>query len=382
MNRYPVIIVGAGPAGSTAGYYLAQAGISVLILDKSEFPRRKVCGGGLTYRALREIPFDISGILGAAVDRGTIAFRGRPLYSIHDSRPVSYLVDRLTFDAELVRQAVVQGAAFHSGERVISIENNHPITIQTNKKTYSCDYLIGADGVHSLTAKTAGLISHRKTSLAYEARLELPTQTDKTFQKSITFDFGTIFWGYGWIFPKKDHLNVGVCRSWPMENISKKHLIRYINQHSVLRELPIINIRAYPVPLGGKSYQLDQGNLLLVGDAANLVDPWLGEGLDYAMTSGRVAAETILDCIRGAINDLSDYSRRINQTLVKQFKYARRFSFLVNALPCLNTAILKASQTVQTMVIDLLRGDKSYQETLQGLRTLFPHLFQKILHRK
>ena len=167
-----------------------------------------------------------------------------------------------------------------------------------------------------------------------------------------------------------------------MEKVSKMHLIRFINQHPTLRELPILDIRAYPVPLGGKTYQLNTGNLLLVGDAANLVDPWLGEGLDYAMASGRIAAGTILECVQGSINDLSGYTQQINQTLVKQFKYARRFSFLVNALPYLNTSILKASHTVQNMIINLLRGEKSYQETWQGLNNIFPRLLQKILHQK
>jgi len=381
MKHFPVIIVGGGPAGSMAGYHLANAGVEVLILDKSVWPRRKVCGGGLTHRALLEIPFDISSILHAAVEWGTIASGGRELFDIKGSRPISYLVDRPSFDAELVNRAIKKGAIFHPAERVIAIKNKDPIEVHTNKSAYSCDYLIGADGVHSLVAKTFDLIPDRKTSLAYEARLEYPSQPDRQLPMGIAFDFGTIFWGYGWIFPKKDHLNVGVCRSWPMEKVSKKHLMRFINQHASLRELPIIDIRAYPVPLGGKSYRLDCGNLLLVGDAANLADPWLGEGLDYAITSGRIAVETIIDNLQGSTGDLSGYSKRINHTLVKQFKYARRFSLLVNALPDLNTAILKVSHTVQNMVIDLLRGEKSYQETWQGLKALFPRSIQKILHR-
>ncbi len=382
MKHFQVIIVGGGPAGSMAGYHLANAGVEVLILDKSVWPRRKVCGGGLTHRALLEIPFDISSTLHAAVEWGTIASGGRELFDIQGSHPISYLVDRPSFDAELVNHAIKKGAVFHPAERVIALKNKDPIEIHTIKSAYSCDYLIGADGVHSLVAKSFDLIPDRKTSLVYEARLNLPKLANKKLADSITFDFGTIFWGYGWIFPKRDHLNVGVCRSWPMEKVGKKHLMRFINQHQALRELPIIDIRAFPVPLGGKTNQLHKDHIIVAGDAANLADPWLGEGLDYAMVSGRIAAEMIVKSIREPSIDLSDYSKRISQTLVMQFKYARRFSILVNALPFINTAVLKSSQTVQKMVIDLLRGDKSYQEIWQELKTLFPLFFHKILNRK
>jgi geranylgeranyl reductase family protein len=382
MKHYPVIIVGAGPAGAMAGFYLAKAGIDVLVLEKSPFPRRKVCGGGLTQRAWDEIPFDISEVIHASVDWGYIASRGRTRFSIHNDRPISYLVDRLTFDSKLVDQAVLMGATCQTSERVRSIKEGNPVTLQTNKSTYSCNYLVGADGVHSLVAKAAGLIPNRKTSLAYEARLALPTHPEEQQADSVTFDFGTIIWGYGWIFPKRDHLNVGVCRSWPLHQAKKRHLMRFISQHSALHKSPIIDIRAYPVPLGGKTYQLHKDNILLVGDAANLADPWLGEGLFYALASGRMAAEAITNQFQGSSTDLSSYSYQVNSTLVREFLFARRFSLLVNALPYLNTTILKASHTLQNLIIDLLRGEKSYEQTWREIKTLIPRAFQKMFQRK
>ena len=382
MKHYPIIIVGAGPAGAMAGFHLAKAGIDVLILEKSSFPRRKVCAGGLTQRALEEIPFDISEVIHASVDWGYIASRGRTHFTIRNDRPISYLVDRLTFDARLVDQAVLMGTIFRTSEQVKSIVEGNPIEVHTNKAAYSCDYLVGADGVHSLIAKATGLIPKRKTSMAYEARLSLPTHPVKQQADSITFDFGTIFWGYGWIFPKRDHLNVGVCRSWPFEKVKKVHLMRFIEQNPALRDSTIIDIRAYPVPLGGKTYKLHKDNILLVGDAANLADPWLGEGLFYALASGRMAAEAITKKFQGSSTDLSSYSYQVNSTLVREFLFARRFSLLVNALPYLNTTILKASHTVQNMIIDLLRGEKSYEETWREIKTLIPRSVQKIFRRK
>ena len=383
MSDYQVIIVGAGPAGSMAGYFLAKAGLRVLILEKSLFPRRKVCAGGLTHRAYQLIPFGINPVLHKKVNWGYITSRGRWVTTISRDLPISYLVDRPTFDAFLLEKAREAGAICRSGSRVTTIHQaQQMIQVDTNQQQYTCDYLIGADGVNSLVAKLTGLIPDRKTSLAYEARLDLPVNPNEKYVDSISFDFGTLLGGYGWIFPKKDHLNVGVCKSWPNRQSSKRHLLRFINQHPILNELPIKDIRAFPVPLGGETYQLHQNRILLTGDAANLADPWLGEGLFYALKSGILAAEAIVAHSQGLTEDLSPYTRNINKTFLPQFKYARRMSVLVNSLPYLNMRILKSSPTVQNMIVDLLLGKREYANIWHELKTQFPQLLFKIFRKQ
>jgi len=383
MADYQIIIVGAGPAGSMAGYFLAKSGFRVLILEKSSFPRRKVCAGGLTHRAYQQIPFDIDPVLHSQVNWGYITSRGRVITTISRDLPISYLVDRPSFDAFLLDKAMEVGAECHLGSRVTAI---HPtqgsIRVDANQQNYTCKYLIGADGVNSLVAKTTGLIPDRKTSLAYEARLGLPANPNEKWIDSISFDFGTILGGYGWIFPKKDHLNVGVCKSWPNQRATKRHLQRFINQHPVLKRLPIIDLRAFPVPLGGEVYKLDQNRVLLAGDAANLADPWLGEGLYYALTSGRFAAKAIIAHSQGLTNDLSPYTQKINETFIPQFRCARRISVLVNSFPYLNMRVLKSSPTLQNMIVDLLLGQRDYTDIWHDLKTRFPQLLIKIIKKQ
>lgn len=383
MKTLDVIIVGAGPAGSMAGFYLASAGLEVLILEKSTFPRRKVCGGGLTQRAFQEIPFDISSILHGRVNWGYLGFRGRKVSTIKYQDPISYLIDRPSFDKFLLEKAAAQGCQCLQGQRVISVsEDQGQINVKSQQGTYHSRYLMGADGIHSLVAKQIGLLPDRSISLAYEARLALPPGDTHPLIESITFDFGTLPFGYGWIFPKRDHLNVGVFRSWPGKRTSKGDLLRFIRQHPVLREVDPIEMRAYPGPQGGGKSILHENNILLVGDAANLADPWLGEGLIYALASGRMAAETILRHADGHIEDLAAYTCQINKTYVRQFAYAKRLSLLVNALPFLNIQLLSASPTLQMMIIDLLRGEKSYHQIWRELTTRFPGLIWDILRGK
>jgi geranylgeranyl reductase family protein len=327
MTIRDVIIIGAGPAGSMAGYFLAKAGLNVLIIDKSTFPRRKICGGGLTHRAYLEIPYDISPVIHSSIKWGYLGFRGRKLSAIHSDKPIAYMVDRASFDDFLLRKAKEQGLVSHLGEKFLSLtEENDIIQLKTDKARHTCRYLIGADGVHSQVAKAIGVDTSRTTSLAYEARLALPHEHEQPLIDSITFDFGTLLWGYGWIFPKKDHLNVGVFRGWPGKRTSRRLLMRFIQQHPVLHQLPILDIRAFPGPLGGGNPTVQKNKILLTGDAAQLVDPWLGEGIYYALVSGRLAAESIISSERGNSEEISQYSERIDRALAPQLTSARKLS--------------------------------------------------------
>ena len=383
MNICDVIIVGGGPAGSIAGYALAKNNLKTLVIDQSLFPRRKVCGGGLTYHALNQIPFDISEVIHQEVCSGQIGFRGHLIKAIHDKKPIAYTIDRETFDYFLLDKAVESGVVTRLESRVRAVtEQKDFIQVQTNQETFFGKYLIGADGVHSTVARQMGMMENRPTSLAYEARLSREPSNTLSQPEMINFDFGTIPFGYGWIFPKRDHLNVGVCRTWPWKKASKTHLLRFIDQHPTLHRDKIIDIRAFPVPLGGKKSNLHKNNIMLFGDAANLADPWLGEGLYYTLYSGRLAAETIIKHLNGDVFDLAAYTKNINEICVNQFSYARRFSFLVNALPYINVMLIKSSTSLQQIVIDLLRGDQTYQQAWLSLVNLPSKLILGKLKRK
>lgn len=379
MALTDVLIVGAGPAGAISAYFLAKAGLDVRLLEKTRFPRQKTCGGGLTHRAFREIPFDIDSAIHQKVTWGYVGVNGRNYQPIHGNTPISYLIDRPSFDAFLLQKAIDQGAECNFGERCLSVtqEGDH-IQVSTDGGIYQGRYLVGADGVHSRVAAQLGLLPNRPTSLAHEARLSLVPENINRFTDSITFDFGALASGYAWIFPKRDHLNVGVFRSWPRKQTTKNQLFSFIKSHPVLSQSNIQEMRAFPIPVGIHKENLHKGNALLIGDAANLADPWLGEGLYYAIASGRLAAEEILKHKKQKTPGLSAYTEKIHQRFSRQFTYARRLSMVINALPALSVGLLQSSASLQGLVMALLRGEKTHETLWQEILTWLP---KKILEK-
>ncbi len=383
VKTYDAIIVGAGPAGSMAGYTLAQAGLEVLLLEKSVFPRLKVCGGGLMVRARNLIPFDISPVFHNTVRWGYVQSRGHMVKPIAHTAPIAYLIDRPEFDNFLLQQALEQGVDCRMGEGFIAYQQNaDKIQVRTAQDVYHSRCLIGADGVHSRVATQAGLIKKRFTSLSYEAHLAYPKSLKDPRLETITFDFGAVPFGYGWIFPKHDHLNVGVFRSWPGRKTTRQQLLRFIDNHPVLSRTSIKNMRAFPGSLGINSTVYQQGNVLLAGDAASLVDPWLGEGLTPALLSGKIAAETLIRFFDGAIPDLTAYSRTINSEIASQFTYAKRLSLLINAFPGFSVRLLQSSATLQMLIIDLLTGKRTYHDVYRSIFRLLPSKINGLFHTK
>ena len=383
MEIFDVLIAGAGPSGTMAGYHLAKAGLKVLILEKAHFPRRKVCGGALTQKAVNELPFDISPVIHRAVDWGYLGFRGKTVCAINPDAPIAYLVERSAFDQYLLEKAVGQGAKCLQQSQAIKVfQNDSGVSIHTRDASYQGRFLIGADGVHSTIAKQTAFRKPVPTSLCYEARLELPQNPINNHLDTITFDFGTLWWGYGWIFPKRDHLNLGVFRAWPGSRASRKHLLRFINQHPGLDTSQILDIRAFPGPMGGIPGPFHANRVLLCGDAAGLADPWLGEGIYYALASGRFAAEAIIQQSGRPNPDLTAYSQQIQTSFIHQFKYTRRFAVLVSLLYKANVSLLKESATLQQMIVDLLSGKRTYEQLWHDLWSSFPKLFQKLFIRK
>src|SRR4051794_6124068 len=117
MAAYDAIVVGAGPAGSTCAYRLSSAGASVLLLDKARFPRDKPCGGGVTIRALEQLPFGIDPVVEGVVDRFELRLRHRRGFSRTAPKPLALMTQRRRLDAYLVEQAVAAGAALRGRGR-------------------------------------------------------------------------------------------------------------------------------------------------------------------------------------------------------------------------------------------------------------------------
>ncbi|NPV77765.1 MAG: geranylgeranyl reductase family protein [Anaerolineae bacterium] len=361
---YDSIIVGAGPAGSFLAFLLAQNGFRTLLLDKAVLPRYKTCGGGLPYKTIRSIPFDLQPVLEVEAKGGRVAYQGRTALKVDFEKPYGWLVMRDRFDAFLVERAVAAGAELATDTRLVSLrQSDHQVTAETTRGSFSAQTLIGADGVNSLTARALDLLPDRLAGAALEAEVEVPQSALLEQGPYVTFDFGALPKGYGWIFPKRDHLSVGVFQAAPGKVVDiRRRLEQYMEWNPLLRKRKIARLHGHLIPLGDIPGELHRGRVLLVGDAANLADAWIGEGIYYALQSARIASEVIAEALSGGCMDLSTYSQRVQHLIGKQLAAARGFARLVYWRPKTATKLLSRSRRLQGLLFSAIRGDLSLQK--------------------
>ena len=210
MNSYDAIVIGAGPAGSTAARLLASRGASVLLLDKHRFPRDKPCGGGVTLRAASVQDIDLSPVTERTIFGVRFSLRLGEPFDRRYREPLTYMTQRSRLDQFLAERAAESGAAFHDGEPVREIDVNGTVTVRTAHDTWTARLLIGADGANGLCGRALGLRRDYEEAVALEGNVEFGPDIPDAWREYVALDVGGLAGGYGWVFPKGDHLNVGV----------------------------------------------------------------------------------------------------------------------------------------------------------------------------
>ena len=205
-KKYEVVIVGAGPAGSLLGYYLAKQHIPLLIVEKKKLPRHKVCGGGLTKRTLDILPFAIDTVVEDYATRATLSVKYHTVFSKTYEYPITALVMRDRLDHLLVQQAIDKGAVLLDDTEFTGLTGSPGnMTIETSKGTVKTGLIVGADGIHSRVASCLKLDVKKKQMTAIEAEVYLkePDKSMAPFRHTIQFDIGPARNGYGWVFPRR-----------------------------------------------------------------------------------------------------------------------------------------------------------------------------------
>jgi geranylgeranyl reductase family protein len=321
MEGFDAIVIGAGPAGSTVAYRLAREGVRVLLLDKARFPRDKPCGGGISMRAMRELPFDPEPVVERVVDRLELSFCGRRSFVRGGRRPLASMTQRRQLDHFLVEQAVTRGADFRDGVAVSEVSEHGA---RVDGTWINSELIIGADGANGSTARSLDLANRPIYGVAFEGNLDRSVVDLERWRSTVVIELGTIRGGYCWIFPKGDHLNVGVG-GWESTGPMLRTHLREFCERRGLDYCKLHGLRGYRLPGRRPGAALAHRRALLIGDAAGLVDPLAGDGMYAAFLSSRLATDAVLDLLAGRVGDLESYA----QTLVSEF--GRMFAFAWNA---------------------------------------------------
>ena len=294
MERFDVLVVGAGPAGSAAAMHLARGGARVLLADRARFPRDKPCGGGLTGRALRHAPCDVSEVVEHVVDRFVLRAGYRARVARSSKTPVILMTQRRRLDAYLAEHATAVGVEFRDGAAVgeIVIESGGA-SATVGGSRIQASYLVGADGANGVVARSTGLGEGIRPGVALEGNVAWGDLAPAAYRGTAWVELGVVPGGYGWVFPKGDHANLGVG-GWLDEGPRlRSHLARLARVHGVESDT-LTDVRGHRLPMRGPTSRSAQGRALLVGDAAGLVDPLSGDGIYEAFVSARLAAEAVL----------------------------------------------------------------------------------------
>ena len=351
------MVVGAGPAGSTAAFHLARAGARVLLADKAHFPRDKPCGGGLTYRALRLLPFSVAPVVEEEVDVFELGLGYRRRFVRRTREPLVVMTQRRWLDAFLVEQAREAGAEFRDGARV----ELSPLRVAG--EPVEATVVIGADGVNGVAAKASGLDGHEH-EVALEGNVRYGPVPKGRYARRAVVEFGIVPGGYGWVFPKGDHVNVGVG-GWLHEGPKlRDHLARLCREHRIPQDA-LTDVRGYRLPLRRPRSVAARGRTALIGDAAGLVDPVSGDGIYEAFLSAQLAAAAALDIVAGRTADFTGYAEELRRRLAASAAASWRAKLALERFPTIAFTLLRAPQA-WTALEKLMRADATHPGAIGG----------------
>lgn len=385
--EYDAIVVGGGPAGSTATCLLAEAGHSVALLERRAYPRGKVCGGCLSQKTVRFLDRVFSLPVPALRREGLIDFTGtgyalyignRRILAGDLAEPV-YFTGRERYDAHLAGMAARAGAEVHTGAEVTAVDHARRTVTTSEGDRYSARVIVGADGVHSRVRRAfpESVVDGERwrSNLGWTLELTIPRGEAEALADgngSIRLDddlatphlvLAACRWGYGWVFPNREAIVVGIggLLSTNGDDLREKYgtFLKTVGFSAFADRKPAGCL----LPLGNYIPSPAHEGTVLVGDAAGFTGPLLGEGIFYAHRTAELAAHAADRHLTAGAPLAATYTALLRRHLIPELRAETALrNFVYRCLDARMHAPLAAfMRATNTLVIDAVQGTRSFR---------------------
>ena len=377
-----VLIVGGGPAGAAAGYWLARHGHQATIVERKSFPREKTCGDGLTPRAVHQLDqmglsesltafHQYQGLRATGMGRELeLSWPSHPVYPSH-----GYVVRRRDLDTMVARNAVAAGATLLEGHEAVEplLDRGFVRGAVVRRKdgtelSINARYVVVADGANSRFGRALGTFRTREWPYGTAIRTywQSPRHADPWSESALDVKDrnGHPMPGYGWIFPVGDgtvNIGVGLLSTFrDFKSVNTTHLLdAYAHQIADRWEIdpttPECRATSGRIPMGGSVGPKAGPTYLVVGDAAGSVNPFNGEGIDYAYETARMAASVLHEALSaGDPTALQRYPKLLEDEYGDYFKVARLFAKVIGR-PALMRELTRVGMHSRTLMEWVLR---------------------------
>jgi geranylgeranyl reductase family protein len=372
---YDVIVVGAGPGGTTTARQCALRGLETLLVERKEFPRYKACAGGVTQWALSALDFELPEDMTEREWHGArFYFRGSFAEAYKPFR-VGILVSRSIFDHFLLQKAREAGAKvlLSTEARDFRVEPDR-VEVDTNRGSFQGQCVVLAEGaLGGLARRVRGPFGQKGAAMAMVTEVECPQdEIERRTEGKIHVHFDVAYRGYGWIFPHKGYYSIGVGgRRGRIGNPSHLLMDFLTKQGFNSRQ----KFRGHFVPAGGIRRTVADRRVLLVGDAAGFVDAFAGEGIGYAILSGKLAAVTIHEALsQSDVSrlDLRSFQTRCEADFGKRLRYAYHLNTILHELPGIFLRIVGSHDEVIDTLLNVAAWRMTYREFIVWLLARTP----------